>query len=154
MDLRSHLEGILEILNRSFGAATPFLLSALRIVAGFMFAAHGAQKLFDVPASGYGPVPLTSFMGFAGALELFGGVFIIVGLFTRPVAFVLSGMMAVAYFMSHAPSGFLPLVNKGELAVLYSFVYLFLAAAGGGPLSIDALLKRPAGSMDRAAALL
>jgi putative oxidoreductase len=81
-------------------------------------------------------------MGFAGILKFVGGLLILIGLFTRPTAFILSGMMAVAYFMAHAPQGFLPLVNKGELAVLYCFVFLFLAAAGGGTWSLDNLLWR------------
>lgn len=131
-------------LDKFLGTATPTLLSVLRIITGFLFTAHGAQKLFDYPASEHGAVPLMSFMGFTGTLELVGGVLILIGLFTRPAAFLLSGTMAVAYFMAHAPGGFLPIVNKGELAVLYSFVFLFLVAAGGGPISIDALLRRPA----------
>jgi putative oxidoreductase len=122
--------------------ATPHLLGVLRIITGFLFAAHGMQKLFNYPASPNGPAELFSFMGFAGVLELVGGLLIMVGLFTRITAFILSGMMAVAYFMAHAPGGFLPLVNKGELAVLYSFVFLFLAAAGGGSFSLDGLFGR------------
>jgi putative oxidoreductase len=120
----------------------PHLLSVLRIITGFLFVAHGTQKLFDYPSSGKGPVDLASFMGFTGALELVGGLLILFGLFTRFTAFILSGMMAVAYFMAHAPGGFLPLVNKGELAVLYCFVFLYMAIAGGGSLSLDALLRR------------
>jgi putative oxidoreductase len=121
----------------------PTLLSILRIITGFLFAAHGAQKLlgFPAPMPG-GPVSPTSFMGVAGLLELIGGLLILVGLFTRPVAFILAGEMAVAYFMQHAPGGFWPIVNKGELAVLYCFVFLYLAAAGAGPWSLDALLRR------------
>jgi len=117
------------------------VLSVLRIVTGFLFVAHGTQKLFNSPASPQdAAVPVMSFMGFAGILELIGGGLIFFGLFTRPVAFVLSGMMAVAYFMAHSPQAFLPLVNKGELAVLYCFVFLYLAAAGGGQWSLDNLL--------------
>lgn len=118
-------------------------LSLLRIISGFLMAAHGAQKFFGFPAPGpNGTVELFSLMGLAAALELGGGLLILVGLLTRPVAFVLSGLMAVAYFMAHAPGGFWPIVNKGELAVIYSFLFLYLSAAGGGPYSLDALLRR------------
>ncbi len=112
---------------------TPRILSVLRIITGFLFVAHGTQKLFNYPASPQNaPVALMSFMGLTGVLEFGGGLLILLGLFTRPTAFILSGMMAVAYFMAHASGGFLPLVNKGELAVLYCFVFLFLSVAGGG----------------------
>ncbi len=130
-------------LDSFYSSWTPRLLSVLRIITGFLFIAHGTQKLFNSPASPQNAsVPLMSFMGFAGILEFVGGLLILIGLFTRPTAFILSGMMAVAYFMAHAPQGFLPLVNKGELAVLYCFVFLFLAAAGGGTWSLDNLLWR------------
>jgi putative oxidoreductase len=130
-------------LNVIYAQWTPRLLSILRIVTGFLFAAHGAQKLlgFPAPMPG-GTAPLASMIGVAGILELVGGLLIMLGLFTRPVAFILSGMMAVAYFMAHASGGFWPLLNKGELAVLYCFVFLFLAAAGGGAWSIDRLWRR------------
>lgn len=121
---------------------TPKLLGVLRIIAGFLFTAHGTQKVLNFPASDHGPVDLFSFMGLAGVLELAGGLLIFLGLFTRATAFILSGMMAVAYFMAHAPGGFLPLVNKGELAVLYSFLFLFFSAAGGGSFSLDGFLGR------------
>jgi putative oxidoreductase len=121
---------------------TPRLLGVLRIVAGFLFTAHGTQKLVNFPASEHGGAPLMSFMGFAGTLEVVGGILILGGLFTRPMAFILSGMMAVAYFMAHAPDGLLPIVNKGELAVLYSFIFLFMSAAGGGSYSIDNMIGR------------
>jgi putative oxidoreductase len=123
-------------------AATPRVHGILRIIIGFLFTAHGTQKVLNYPASPNGAADLFSFMGFAGALELIGGLLIMVGLFTRITAFILSGMMAVAYFMVHAPQGFLPIVNKGELAVLYSFVFLFLSAAGAGAYSLDGLLSR------------
>ena len=118
----------------------PRFRSVLRMVAGFMFIAHGTQKLFNAPPGQGGPVPVASFMGFAGILELAGGLLILIGLLTRPTAFILSGMMAVAYFMAHAPGGFLPLVNRGELAVLYCFAFLYLAVAGGGAWSADRAL--------------
>jgi len=111
------------------------------MVAGFMFIAHGTQKLFNYPA-GSGAVEIFSLMGVAGVLEFVGGALLVVGLMTRPVAFVLSGLMAVAYFMAHAPAGFLPLVNKGELAVLYSFLFLYFTFAGPGAFSLDGLLAR------------
>lgn len=130
--------------HESFYAAWgPRLLSVLRIVAALLLMQHGAQKLFGFPA---GPQaqptpPLLSLMGLAGVLEFFGGLLLLVGLFTRPVAFVLSGLLAVAYFMAHAPQGFWPVLNRGELAALYSFVFLYLAAAGGGPWSVDYCLR-------------
>src|SRR3954447_8395593 len=117
-------------LDTFHSAWRPRVLSVLRIITGFMFIAHGTQKLFNYPQSqGGGPTPLYSFMGFGGTLELVGGSLILLGLFTRVTAFILCGMMAVAYFMAHAPGGFLPLVNKGELAVLYCFVFLYIAIA-------------------------
>jgi putative oxidoreductase len=126
-----------------YNSWTPRLLSVLRIITGFLFMVHGTQKLFNLPASPQNAsAPLMSFMGFAGLLEFVGGLLILFGLFTRPVAFILSGMMAVAYFIAHASQGFLPLVNKGELAILYCFIFLFLAAAGGGAWSLDNLLGR------------
>ena len=97
--------------NDLYAAWTPRLLSVLRIIAGFLFTAHGSQKLFNFPASSNGSAELFSFMGFAGVLETAGGLLLIAGLFTRAAAFVLSGTMAVAYFMAHAPAGFLPMVN-------------------------------------------
>lgn len=122
---------------------SPRLLSSLRVVTALLFIQHGAQKLFGVPADPTKvPVELFSLMGLAGVLEFFGGLFILLGLFTRPVAFLLAGEMAVAYFMAHAPKGFWPLLNRGELAALYCFVFLYLAAAGGGPWSGDRLWRR------------
>jgi putative oxidoreductase len=119
------------------------VLSILRIITGFLLIAHGAQKLLGQPAPmPGGTVPLMSLIGVAGVLELVGGALILVGLFTRPVAFILSGMMAVAYFMMHAPGGFWPLLNKGEAAVLYCFIFLYLSVAGAGPWSLDSILRR------------
>jgi putative oxidoreductase len=122
---------------------TPRLLSVLRIVTAFLFIAHGAQKLFGFLAPPGAPTPpLLSQIGIGGILEFFGGLLLLLGLFTRPVAFILSGMMAVAYFQMHAPGGFWPLQNKGELAALYCFVFLYLSVAGGGEWSVDRLLRR------------
>ena len=118
---------------------TPRLLSVFRIVTGLLFLAHGLVKLAGFPEGAQpGQVPLASIYGLAAVLELVGGAAIVLGLFTRPVAFVLSGQMAVAYFMAHAPQSFFPVLNGGELAILYSFGFLYLAAAGAGPWSIDA----------------
>jgi putative oxidoreductase len=130
-------------LNSFYASWTPRLLSVLRIITGFLLIAHGAQKLFGFLAPPGSPTPpLVSVSGFAGVLEFFGGLLFLVGLFTRPVAFILSGLMAVAYFMAHAPGGFWPLQNKGELAVLYCFVFLYFSVAGGGEWSLDRLLRR------------
>ncbi len=121
---------------------TPRLLSVLRIVAAFLFMAHGTQKWLAFPVPRASPTELWSLSGVAGLLELVGGFMLLLGLFTRPVAFVLSGLMAFAYFIAHAPNGLWPIVNRGELAALYCFVFLYLAAAGGGPWSIDHWWRR------------
>ena len=113
------------------------LLSVLRIMTGLLFLQHGTTKLLGIPATPMTGIPPFSLPGVAGILELIGGVLIVLGLFTRPVAFILSGLMAVAYFYAHAPRGFFPILNGGELAALYSFVFLYLAAAGGGVWSVD-----------------
>lgn len=120
---------------------TEITLNAFRIVFGLMFMQHGAQKLLAM----FGreePVILLSQMGLAGVLELFGGLLIVLGLLTRPVAFVLSGQMAWAYFQSHFPRGWIPIENRGELPVLYSFAFLYLAFRGGGSFSLDGLWAR------------
>lgn len=112
----------------------------LRVVAGLLFMQHGAQKLFGLfkaPDAPPGSVELFSIMGFAGVLEFFGGLMILLGLLTRPVGFLLSGLMAAAYFMAHAPNGAIPVLNGGELAALYCFVFLYFAARGGGRYSVD-----------------
>jgi putative oxidoreductase len=127
-------------MNAFLSAHAPKVLSILRIIVGFLFLWHGCQKLFNYPPTDH-PAE-GGLMMFAGVLEFFGGLLILFGLFTRPVAFLLSGLMAVAYFMAHAPGGFLPLVNHGELAVVYCFVFFYLFFAGGGPWSLDSLLKR------------
>ncbi|MFN0194668.1 MAG: DoxX family protein [Aestuariivirga sp.] len=116
------------------------ILSVLRIVTGLLFLAHGTAKLLTWPLTDYvkDGVPLFSMMGLAGVLEIVGGLLIVLGLFTRYTAFVLSGMMAVAYFMAHAAQGFHPILNGGELAIMFCFVFLYFAAAGAGPWSLDA----------------
>jgi putative oxidoreductase len=122
---------------------SPRLLSVLRIVAAFVLIAHGTQKLFGFPATEpQSPVPLVSLFGLAGVLETFGGLLLLLGLFTRPLAFVLSGEMATAYFMFHAPRGFWPILNHGEPPVLLCFIFLFLASAGGGVWGLDSLRSR------------
>jgi putative oxidoreductase len=118
------------------------LLSVLRIMTGLLLLQHGATKYLNFPVGPMNNASPTSMSGAAGLLELIGGVLLVIGLFTRCTAFVLSGMCAVAYFYAHAPRGFFPLLNGGELAALYSFVLLYLAAAGGGAWSADALRKR------------
>lgn len=121
----------------------PRMLSVLRIMAALLFVAHGSQKLLGFPASNGTPDAFT--MGWiAGVLELFGGTLLVLGLFTRPVAFVLSGMMAVAYFIAHAPRSFFPALNGGDAAILFCFVFLYLVFAGPGPWSVDALRNRSA----------
>ena len=121
----------------------PRLLSVLRIVAAFLYIQHGGQKLFGFPPSAQMPRPLPPLLMVAGVLEFFGGALLLLGLFTRPVAFLLSGQMAFAYFTAHAPHGFWPLLNQGELAVFYCFFFLYLSVAGGGEWSLDALRGKP-----------
>lgn len=124
---------------------TNVVLSVLRVVAALVYMQHGSQKLFHFPPSGApGPgAPLTLFSqtGLAGILEFFGGSLLLIGLFTRPVAFIVCGEMAVAYFTVHAPRAFLPIVNRGELAVVLCFVFLYFVFAGGGSWSVDALIR-------------
>lgn len=120
----------------------PRVLSILRIVAALLIFEHGTSKLLGFPPSDHSGAELLSLSWIAGALELVGGALLIVGLFTRPVAFILSGEMAVAYWMAHAPQGPFPLANGGDAAILYCFVFLYLAFAGGGPWSLDALRRR------------
>lgn len=120
----------------------PRVLSVLRIIAALLFLEHGLQKLFSFPA----PLPLPAgevlhpftLLWYAGVIETVGSLLLAVGLFTRPVAFILSGEMAAAYFMAHAPRGFFPSLNGGDAAVLFCFIFLYLAAAGGGAWSADA----------------
>lgn len=121
----------------------PRLLSVLRFMSGLLFLEHGMGKLLHFPA---GVVPPTfnvmSMPGYAGIIEFVGGILLVVGLFTRPAAFIASGMCAVGYFLVHAPMGFYPVLNHGEAIALYCFVFLYIFAAGPGPWSIDALRKK------------
>lgn len=126
-------------MQKALARFSPYLYAALRVVAGLAFAQHGAQKLFGV--LGGTAVELTSQRGVAGIIEFVGGIMIALGLFTGPVAFIASGEMAWAYFQSHAPRGFWPIQNGGELAVLYCFIFLYFAAVGSGKLSIDSIRK-------------
>jgi putative oxidoreductase len=122
----------------------PRMLAVLRMMTALLFMQHGTQKLLGFPFSPRPGPELFSLLGLAGVLELFGGFLILIGLFTRPVAFILSGQMAVAYFMAHAPQGFFPILNAGELAILYCFVFLYLFVAGPGTWSVDELRWRAA----------
>lgn len=123
------------------GAFNELTLNALRIVAGFLFMQHGAQKLFGW-LDGNQVEALMSRAGTAGVLEFFGGILMMLGLLTKPVAFLLSGQMAVAYFVAHVPNGFWPIMNRGELAAFYSFTWLFFSVNGPGMFSVDGWLQR------------
>jgi len=122
-------------------AWAPRMLSVLRIVAGLCFLEHGTMKLLHFPES-MGPGPLPPLMLVAGILELVGGALLVIGLLTRPVAFVLAGEMAIAYFMAHFSKSPYPALNGGEAAVLYCFIFLYLACAGGGPWGVDGWFNR------------
>lgn len=134
--------------NSFYSRWEPRVLSILRIIAGFLILQHGLQKVFGVllppTATGapqeHGTFTLFSMAGISGILEFAGGALLILGLFTRFVAFIMSGLLAVAYFYAHAPGGFWPLLNRGELAALYSFVFLYLSVAGGGVWSVDNMI--------------
>jgi putative oxidoreductase len=122
---------------------TPELLSIFRIVVALLFLEHATAKLFGFPhVAMFDGLKLMSLMGVAGIIELVGGLLLLVGLFTPIAAFILSGEMAVAYFMVHAPQGFFPILNIGEGAIYYCFAFLYLAAAGAGPWSVDRLRER------------
>lgn len=128
-----------DVLNTTWA---PRALAALRIVAGLLFLAHGVVKLWGFPEGAQpGEVPLISLFGVGAVLEVVGGLLLILGLFTRPAAFIVSGEMAVAYFLFHAPSSPFPAVNGGDAAILFSFIFLYLFTAGPGAWSLDAVLK-------------
>ncbi|MBC5991969.1 DoxX family protein [Pontibacter cellulosilyticus] len=128
-------------MDRFLGKFSPHLYAILRFVAGILFAMHGTQKLFGWPGGG-DTVELASMMGVAGIIEFVGGLMIAFGFLTSWAAFISSGEMAVAYFMAHAPQGTWPILNQGELAVLYCFLFLYMAARGSGIWSIDAAMGR------------
>jgi putative oxidoreductase len=129
-------------MNRILGRHADRVYAIFRIVVGFLFACHGAQKLFG--AFGAQQPPLASLAGLAGIIEFFGGILVMIGLFTSWAAFLASGTMAVAYFMVHQPQGTWPIENKGEMAVLFCFAFLYIAARGAGPWSVAQALKQPA----------
>ena len=118
-------------------AAQPYALALLRVMTGLLFLEHGSAKLLGIPAMPGGGQEPNAMLIFTGAMEFVGGALIVVGLLTTIVAFILSGYMAFAYFIAHAPQGFFPLINHGEPAILYCFIFLFLAAAGPGAWAID-----------------
>ncbi|HAA93931.1 MAG TPA: DoxX family protein [Rhodospirillaceae bacterium] len=118
------------------------LLGVLRIASGLLFLQHGTTKYLGVPVTRFSDASPMTMGGAAGVIELVGGILLVLGLFTRPVAFIMSGTMAVAYFLAHAPKAFYPILNGGELAALYCFVFLFIAAAGSGAWSLDKRMGR------------
>ena len=120
----------------------PHLLSVVRIITAFLFMQHGTQKLLGFPAPQRYPFDLFSLSGVAGVMEIVGGALVLIGLFTRPISFLLSGLMAFAYFIAHAPKAFWPLLNGGELAIMFCFVFLYLSVAGGGVWSLDNIRAR------------
>jgi putative oxidoreductase len=129
------------MVSESFRAMwSPRLLSVLRIIAGLLFMEHGLAKHFGFPAPP--PFPVVGILLVAGAIEIVAGALIAIGLFTRTAAFIASGEMACAYFMFHFPKSFFPIINQGELAILYCFIFLFIALEGAGPWSIDAMWSR------------
>jgi putative oxidoreductase len=123
----------------------PRVLSVVRIVAALIFMEHGTQKLFGFPPSANPSPALFSLYGLAAILEVGGGALLVLGLFTRPVAFILSGEMAFAYWMSHAPRNVFPILNGGDAAILYCFLFLYLAFAGGGAWSVDRMIAEKRG---------
>jgi putative oxidoreductase len=122
----------------------PRVLSIVRVVSALIFMEHGTQKLLNFPPNppGRATVELFSLYGFAGSLEIVGGILLVLGLFTRPVAFILSGEMAFAYWMGHAPRSFYPLLNNGDASILYCFLFLYMAFAGGGAWSADRMIRK------------
>ena len=121
----------------------PIVLSLLRFMSGLLLMQHGTAKLLGFPALPmFADLRIGSMVGAAGVIELVGGALLVVGLFTRHAAFIASGMTAVAYFMVHEPKGFMPIVNGGELAALYCFVFFYLVFAGGGPISLDRIIHK------------
>ena len=130
-------------------SVSPYLLSILRIIAAFLYMQVGTAKFVAFPAAVMpdgGTAPITTLPGVAGVIETFGGSLLLLGWFTRPVAFILSGEMATAYFLDHAPLGFWPLLNQGAPAVFYCFLFLYMSSAGGGRWSLDYLMSRKRGT--------
>ncbi|HEU4887059.1 MAG TPA: DoxX family protein [Thermoanaerobaculia bacterium] len=129
-------------MERWLGRYSEIAYTLLRVVAGLLFACHGSQKLLGFPPGEHGKVPLASLMGLAGVIELVGGLMIALGFFASIAAFLASGEMAVAYFKAHAPESFWPILNHGELPVLYCFLFLYMATRGSGRYSLDAAFRR------------
>jgi putative oxidoreductase len=129
-------------MERWLGRFSEVAYTLLRVVAGLMFACHGSQKLLGFPPGVQGPAPLASVLGLAGVIELVAGLMIALGFFAGFAAFLASGQMAVAYFRVHAPEAFWPILNQGELAVLYCFVFLYIASRGSGRYAVDAAFRR------------
>ena len=127
-------------MERFLGKYEPYLYAILRIIAGFLLVSHGSQKMLGFPAPKQA-MALNGMVAVAGVIELIGGLMILLGLFAGIAAFIASGMLAVAYFMVHAPQGFFPILNGGELAVIYCFVLLYIASRGSGTLSLDSLMN-------------
>ena len=121
---------------------SPHVLSLLRVASGAAFLAHGTMKWLNFPARGGAGPELMSLSGAAGVIELVGGALLVLGLFTRPAAFICSGTMAFAYFIAHAPRSFFPVQNGGDAALLYCFVFFYLVFAGAGPWSLDAIVRK------------
>lgn len=130
-------------MERFLGSFEPYVYAIMRIVVGFLFMLHGTQKMLGFPASSQPPRPLDLVGGIAGGIELVCGFLILIGLFAGFAAFLSSGLMAFAYFIAHQSRGFLPIQNGGELAVLYCFILLYIAARGSGVLSVDSLIFKP-----------
>ena len=131
-------------MNKTLDRFAPLALSLMRIVFALTFMAHGTQKILGFPASSMNP-PAMSLLWCAGILELVGGALLVAGLFTRPVAFLLAGQMAFAYFLAHAPKSFFPALNGGDAAILFCFGFLYLVFAGAGPVSLDGYRRRASG---------
>jgi putative oxidoreductase len=133
---------------RNFSRYEPYALAALRIMAGLLFLEHGTQKFLSFPPGEYAGAGWALAMPshYAGIIELFAGILIAIGWFTRPAAFVASGMTAVAYWMAHAPANFWPVNNMGDAAILYCFIFLYLVFRGAGPLSVDGDIRAVEGS--------
>jgi len=130
-------------MTEALAAWTPRALSVLRVITGLMIIEHGTAKLIGFPVvPSFANLQPLSLLGAAGFIELIGGALLVIGLWTQPAAFILSGEMAVAYFMVHAPRSFFPLINGGTLAIIYCFACLYLSIAGAGPWSLDATMKR------------
>jgi putative oxidoreductase len=142
MDQISSAQSLTATLDR----LAPYVLSIVRIMVALLFFEHGLAKLFGFPQQPMPPPALFSLAWFSGAIELVGGALAAVGLFTRAAAFIMSGEMAIGYFMAHAPQSFFPLINRGDGAILYCFIFLYLVFAGPGPWSLDALIWRRTGS--------